>query len=517
MAAERLSMRKLREILRLHHENRLSSRAIAQSVRSSSSTVQNWLGRAKVGGVGWPIPAHLDDLALERLLFPPVGDSPPERPEPDCRWIWLELKRKGVTKLLLWQEYREAHPNGLQYSQFCAHYGRWSDDQRLVLRRDHKAGERAFVDFSGDGIPIVDLVTGEVTIAKLFLAVLGASNLTYVEPVLNETTPVWVQCHVNAFTYFGGVPEITVPDNLKSGVTRPDHYDPDINRTYAAFAEHYGTAVIPARVRKPRDKAKVEQGVLLAQRWVIAVLRHREFHSLAELKVAVKELNEKLNHRPMQKLKLSRHQLFEMAEKSALRRLPETPFELCDWKKVRLDIDYHVQYDEHYYSVHYSHYAKGHRELWVRATESGVEVFFASHRISAHTRSYNPTKKMVTLPEHMPEAHRQNLDWPPSRLIGWGETVGPNTGKLIAALLEKFRHPEQSYKSCRAIIRLAQSYSKERLEKACARALHFRAISYRSVLAILKNKLDQQPYGEEVVSQLALPWHENVRGPGYYH
>lgn len=517
MATERLSMRKLREALRLHHENKLSARAIALSLRVSSSTVLKYLGRAQVARIGWPIPVHLDDIGLEKLLFPDELAPQRNRPEPEWTLVWRELKKKHVTKMLVWQEYREAQPNGLGYSQFCERYNEWYRGQGLILRRDHKAGERAFVDFSGDGIPIVDPTTGEVAVAKLFVAVLGASNFTYIEPVLTEAVPVWVQCHVNAFQYFGGVPEITVPDNLKSGVTKPDYYDPDINRTYAAFAEHYATAVMPARVRKPRDKAKVEQGVLLAERWVIAVLRHREFHSLAELREAVRALNERLNDRPMKQLKASRRQLFESIERPALKPLPATPFELCDWKKVRLDIDYHVQYDEHYYSVHYSHYAKGHRELWVRATDTGIEVFFSGLRIAAHKRSYDPRKKFITLPEHMPESHRQHLEWPPSRLVAWGNSVGPNTGKLIDALMEKFPHPEQGYKSCRALLRLSQSYPAERMEQACARALHHRTISYKSVQAILKSQLDMQPLDDEPRSQLALPWHENIRGPSYYH
>ena len=517
MPMERLSMRKLREVLRLHHENKLSARAVSRSVKASSSTVLNYLGRAKVAGIGWPVPPHLDDLALERLLFP--GEQAPvhNRPEPDWSLVWRELRKKHVTRMLVWQEYREGCPDGLQYSQFCERYNHWLRRQTLLLRRDHKAGDKAFVDFSGDGIPIVDLVTGEVTIAKLFIAVLGASNLTYIEAVPNETLPVWIQCHVNAYAYFEGVPGAMVPDNLKSGVTKPDFYDPDINRTYAALAEHYGTAVLPARIKRPRDKAKAEQGVLLAERWVIAVLRHREFHSLAELKVAVRELNERLNDRPMKKLKVSRRQLFESLERPALKPLPSAPFELCDWKKVRLDIDYHVQYDEHYYSVHYSHYVNDHRELWVRATATSIEVLFASVRIAAHTRSYDPHKKYITFPEHMPASHRQHLEWPPSRLVAWGKSIGPNTGALIEALLEKYRHPEQGYKSCRGILRLAQSYPAERMENACARALHFGAINYRSIRTILKTRLDQQPIEEESAPQLTLPWHENVRGPGYYH
>jgi transposase len=512
-------MRKLREILRLHHESKLSARAIARSCGTSSSTVLKYVGRAAVAKVTWPVPAHLDDIALERLLFPDEGAPMRQRPEPDWELVHRELKKKHVTKMLVWQEYREAVPNGYQYSQFCEHYNRWHESLGLVMRRDHKAGEKMFVDFSGDGIPIVDPRTGEVTVAKLFVAVLGGSSLTFIRAVLAENVPNWIDCHVHAFAYFGGATAITVPDNTKTAVTRPDYYDPDINRTYAAFAEHYGTAVIPARVRKPRDKAKVEQGVLLAQRWVIAVLRHREFHSIGEVQEAVRALNEKLNDRMMKKLKASRRQIFEAVERAALKPLPATAFELCDWKKVRLDIDYHVGYDHHFYSVHYSHYIDGHRELWVRATAATIEVLYGSSRIAAHVRSYDPhpLRRYITLPAHMPESHRANLEWPPHRIIAWAKSIGPATQDVITQVLERFPHPEQGYKSCRAIIRLGNTYPTERLERACVRALHYNLISYRNIETILRNRMDQQPLDTETRSQLALPLHENIRGPGYYN
>jgi transposase len=510
-------MRKLREILRLHFENKLPARAIARSCRVSPSTAGGYINRAVVAKLGWPLPPELDDTALEKVLFPNEHAPVRMRPEPDWALVHRELAKKHVTKLLVWQEYREAHADGMQYSQFCERYGRWRERLGLVWRRDHKAGERMFVDFSGDGITIVEPATGECKLAKLFVAVLGASNLTYIEPVLSENLPTWIQCHVNAFTYFGGVAEIIVPDNLKSGVTKPDYYDPELNRTYASLAEHYTAAVIPARIKKPRDKAKVEQGVLLAERWVIAVLRHREFHSLAELREAVRLLNERLNDRPMQKLGASRRQLFETIERAALKPLPAQPFELCEWKKARVNIDYHVEFDGHYYSVHYSHYINDHRDMDVRATATGIEVFHASKRVAAHARSYDQVKRFVTLPEHMPAAHRQtNLEWPPSRFIAWGKSIGPNTEQFIAQLLERRRHPEQAFKSCMGVFRLGDVYSRERLERACTMALRQRAFSSLSVRNILKNNRDGIA-DEQQTEQLALPLHENVRGGGYYH
>lgn len=322
MPAERLSMRKLREILRLHFENKLSARAVARSCNTSSSTVLSYIHRAEVAKLNWPLSSAIDDTALEKLLFPTEHAPVRTRPDPDWALVHRELQKKHVTKLLVCQEYREANADGMQYSHFCDRYNRWHERLGLVMRRDHKAGERVFVDFSGDGISIIDPRTGEVKTAKLFVAVLGASNLTYIEPVLSEDLPTWIQCHVHAFAYFGGVPEIVVPDNLKSDVTKPDYYDPEINRTYAALAAHYAIAVIPARVRKPRDKAKVEQGVLLAERWILAVLRHREFHAIAELRDTVRELNERLNNRRMQKLRASRRELFESIERATLKALP---------------------------------------------------------------------------------------------------------------------------------------------------------------------------------------------------
>lgn len=517
MPAERLSMRKTREILRLHFENKLSARAIARSCNASSSTVLSYIHRAEVAKLEWPLPSAMDDTALEKLLFPTEHAPVRTRPDPDWSLVHRELQKKHVTKLLVWQEYREANSDGMQYSHFCERYNRWRERLGLVMRRDHKAGERLFVDFSGDTIAIIHPRTGEVKEAKLFVAVLGASNLTYVEPVLNEDLPTWIQCHVNAFAYFGGVPEIVVPDNLKSGVTRPDHYDPEINRTYASLAEHYAVAVIPARARKPRDKAKVEQGVLLAERWILAVLRHRELQSMSELREAVSALNERLNNRTMQKLKVSRRELFESIERQALRPLPARPFEACEWKKVRVNIDYHVEFDKHYYSVHYSNHINGRRDMEVRATATSIEIFCGGKRIASHARSYDAVKRYVTQPEHMPAAHRNtNLEWPPSRFLEWAKTIGPATEQFISQILERRRHPEQAFKSCMGVLRQGEAYPRERLERSCAMALRQRAFSSVAVRNILKNNRDVMA-DIEPTEQTSLAQHENVRGAGYYH
>jgi len=514
MPAERLSMRKLREIFRLHFEKKLSQRAIAASCGVGRTAVADYVARAEVAKLTWPLDPPLDDEALERLLFPHEHEAIRLCPEPEYGHVHLELKKKHVTKLLLWQEYREQHPDGYQYSQFCERYREWAAGLSVTMRQEHRAGEKMFVDFSGDGITIVDPRTGECHTAKLFVAVLGASNLTYIEAVLHEDLPTWIACHVHAMAYFGGVAEIWVPDNLKSGVKRPDYYDPEMNPTYADLARHYAAVVIPARKRKPRDKAKVEQGVLLASRWVIAVLRHREFTSLHELQEAVRPLLERLNNRPMQKLKRSRREVFEAIERAALQPLPSAPYELCVWKKVKVNIDYHVEFDDHYYSVHYTHYSKNQRDMEVRATATTVEILYGGRRVASHVRSYEK-HRFTTKPEHRPASHSQHLEWTPSRMISWGKSIGPNTGAVLEEILNRQQHPEQGFRSCLGVIRLHDSYPTERLEKACARALKYGTVNRRSIEAILKNNLESAV--DEPEPQLALPLHENVRGAGYYH
>lgn len=510
MAAERLSMRKLREALRLHFELKLSSRGIARSCQASPSTVQGYLGRAKVAGLTWPLPPEMDDEALERLLFPSEGQPVKDRPEPDYAAIHLELRRKHVTLQLLWQEYREAHADGLQYSQFCERYTRWASKLSPTMRQVHRAGQKTFVDFSGDGLTIADPRTGECRQAPLFVAVLGASSLTYAEPVLHEDLPTWLGCHVRAFEYFGGVSEIVVPDNPKTGVTRPHLYEPDVNLAYAELARHYGVAVMPARVRKPRDKAKVEQGVLLAERWILACLRNRVFYSLEEARAAVKPLLDKLNDRPMRRLKKSRCQLFEEIERAALKPLPSTPYELAQWKQPRVNLDYHVEFESNFYSVPYGLL---HEVVDLRATESVVEILFKGRRITSHVRSHG-RNEWVTKAEHMPSSHRAWAEWTPSRILEWLKKTGPSAAALGEEIIRRRPHPEQGFQSCRGIIRLGEHYGAERLERACARAVRVRAFSYKSVEAILKNNLDR---ADDAPASPPLPTHGNVRGGSYYH
>ena len=510
MPALRLSMRKIREILRLRSLG-LSRRAIARSLKIAPTSVGDYLLRAKAAGLCWPLPGDPDNAALERILFTKPEERPRKRPLPDWGQIHSELKRKHVTLALLWQEYKADHPDGYQYSQFCELYRRWEGKLGVWMRQPHRGGEKLFVDYSGDGIPWVDPTTGEVREAELFVAVLGASNYTFAMATKTQQLADWISCHVRAFEFLGGVPEIVVPDQTRTGTNRPCRYDPELNPTYQDLARHYGTCVIPARPRRPRDKAKVEVGVLLAQRWIIAALRHRVFQSVEEINQAIGELLEKINHRPMRKLKRSRRELFLEIDFPNLQPLAEKRFEFAEWKvNVRVNLDYHVAFEHNYYSVPY-HYA--HKTVDVRATSQTVEVFLGHKRIASHLRKHGKHRYSTTK-EHMPRSHQEHLEWTPSRLVKWAETVGPRTAKLVEKIMQERPHPEQGYRACLGILRLGKRYSEKRLERACTRALACRCHSYRSVESILKNHLEDQPLPQ--ASGEALPRHENLRGSGYY-
>ncbi|ABF87668.1 transposase, IS21 family [Myxococcus xanthus DK 1622] len=512
MAQERLAVRKLREVLRLRFASKLSTRNIATSLGIGNGTVCEYLGRARVAGVGdWPLPPELDDdAALTALLFPAEGKGVAHRPEPDWAQVHRELKRKGVTKLLLWEEYLAANPGGYQYSQFCERYGRWQSVLGVTMRQEHRAGEKLFVDFSGDGVEVVERDTGEVRVAKLFVATLGASSYTYVEPVYSEDLATWVGCHVRAMAFFGGTPALVVPDNLKSGVTHVHRYEPEENPTYADLARHYGFAILPARPRRPRDKAKVEAAVLVAQRWILAVLRNHRFGGLHEVREAVRPLLEKLNGRPMRHVGRSRRQLYEELEKPVLKALPVHAYELAFWKKARVHPDYHVEVEGHLYSVPYS---LAHKQVEARYTEGSVEVFLGGRRVASHVRKH--AKGYTTLKEHMPASHRAHAEWTPTRLLTWAEKTGPSTAALVQGLMERKPHPEQGFRGALGVMRLKDKYGEARLEKACARAVRHRAYSYKSVAAILQHHLEDAR--EEREEKPPLPAHENVRGPHYYH
>lgn len=511
MAANRLLMRKLREILRLKHESGLPHRAIARACSVGVGTVSLYLKRAAEAGLSWPLPAELDDASLEARLFSqPV--RPRHRARPDLVQVHQELKRPGVTLQLLWHEYLQDHPGGYSYSRFCEIYQAWTRKLQPSMRQRHRAGEKTFIDYSGKRPQIVDRRTGEQIAVELFVAVLGASNYTYAEASASQELTCWVGSHLRMAEYFGGSSEIWVPDNLKSGITKPCRYEPGVNRTYRELAVHYGAVVIPARVGKPKDKAKVESAVQVAQRWILASLRNETFFSLAELNAAIRHRLEILNGRPMQKLGVSRRELFEQLDKPALKPLPSDRYEISEWKWCRVNIDYHVEVDRNFYSVPYQLLHEG---VEARFTTTAVEVYFKDRRVASHRRLYGRGRSS-TRPEHMPASHRAHAQWTPSRLIRWAEKTGPATGKLVAEILRSRPHPEQGYRACLGIMRLGKRYGQQRLEASCERALHLRSHSYRTVKNILSSGQDRLPFDKEPSSARATPMHDNIRGADYY-
>lgn len=512
MGKRRLSMRKIREVLRLRLGNGISARQVAGAVRVSPATVGDIVRRASAAGITWPLPEELGDDDLEGLLYP-KREKESSRPLPEMKYLHRELSRKGVTLALLWEEYAREYPEDhYSYQQLARLYRAWKDDIAITMRQVHKAGEKAFCDFAGQTLPIVDPQTGEISEAHLFVASMGFSNYTYAEAFSSEQLPCWIAGHVNAFEYFGAVPEIVVPDNPKAIVTRADRYEPDLNRTFEEMAERYGYAIIPARAGKAKDKAKVEASVLQAERWILAPLRNRVFHSTPEANLAVAERLEWLNDRRMRGMDASRAELFGEVDRPAMLPLPEHPYEYADWKKARVNIDYHIEIDMHYYSVPYQLTREG---VDVRMTPSTVEIFHKGKRLASHPRSY-VKGTATTLDEHRPASHKAYLEWTPSRIISWAGETGPATAELVAEIMERMPHPEQGYRSCLGVMRLGGKYGQERMEAAARRALGAGAFSYRSVKSILETGVDRLSDGEDGES-LPLPEHGNVRGPDYYN
>ena len=514
MAGRRLSMRKIREVLRLKFHYGHSNKQIAQSCNIARSTVREYLDRAGKAGFSWPLDPSLDDALLEKTLFPPQSLLPSSpRAMPSMEYLHQELRRKGVTLQLLWHEYKQANPEGYQHSQFCHLYRQWVKKLDVTLRQEHRAGEKLFVDYAGQTVPIVDPATGEITQAQIFIAALGASSYTFAEASASQDLPSWIQSHVHAFEFFQGVPEILVPDNLKAGVSKPCRYEPDINPTYLELAQHYGTTVIPARIGHPRDKAKVESAVFVAERWILASLRNHDFFNIRELNQVISRSLEDLNARKFQKLDTTRKALFESLDKPALKPLSSTPYEYAEWKKARVNIDYHVEVDRHYYSVPYQ---LAREQVDIRLTATTVEVLFKYTRMASHVRSYHKGT-FTTLKEHMPKSHQRYLEWTPSRLLHWAEKIGPKTSQLVTHIMQNRPHPEQGFRSCLGIMRLASRYSPQRLEAASARALTVKTYSFKSVESILKNHLDQQPLLFDPPEHQPPAQHSNIRGKHYYH
>jgi transposase len=515
MPQERLTMRKIREILRLKWECHLSERAIALSCSISRSTVADYVKRAEAAGLKWPLPENQSDHQLSELLYPkPQEPTLKAAALPDWEKIHLELRRKGVTLRLLWMEYLEKYPQGYAYSQFCQLYRNWAGKIKSpTMRLEHKAGEKMFVDYCGQTHPVIDAATGEIQEAEIFVAVLGASSYTYAEAQWHQDLPNWTGGHVRAFRFFGGVTEVVVPDNLKAGVTHPSRYDPEINITYQEMAEHYGVAVIPARVARPRDKSKVEVGVQNVERWILARLRDRKFFSLLELNQAIREVLEDLNHRKMEHLGKSRRELFELVDQPALKPLPASPYEFALWKKAKISIDYHVEYDDHYYSVPCSLYPA---DVMIRASQKMVEIYHDGKQVAVHPRS-QAKGRHSTLAEHMPSDHRFYSEWSPQRFLHWAEKIGPETAKIVQWEFDSKQHPEQAYRTCLGILGFAKKYTPARLESACRYALANEIHSYKGIKNILVNQIDQLPSPEGGSQPSLLPPHSNIRGKAYYN
>ncbi|MGA8698049.1 MAG: IS21 family transposase [Xanthobacteraceae bacterium] len=505
-------MRRVRELLRLHYGAQASARAIARELGVGRSTVQEYLARAAAAGLSWPLPDELTDAVLEERLFAAGGPKPGSRRrvEPDWAALVREMKRPSVTLWILWEEYGAAHPGGYSYSRFCELYRAFERRLSPTMRQHHVAGDKVFVDYSGKTIAIVDKLTGKIHPAQIFVGVLGASNYTYSEASWTQTLPDWIGAHVRMFGFFQGSPRLLVPDNLKAGVHKPSFYDPEVNRTYGRMAAHYEVGILPARPRRPRDKAKVEAGVRFAQSYILGRLRHLTFFSLAECNAAIQEAVRQMNERPMRRLGISRRELFEAIERPLLRRLPAAEYVYVEWRLARVGLDYHVEIESFFYSVPHSLIRQ---QVDVCISARTIEVFHRGERVAAHPRRY-AGKRHGTDPEHMPSAHRRYAEWTPERFERWGRSIGPNTEGLIIAILANRPHPEQGFRTCLGVMRLLRGIDAPRAERVAARAVEIGALNYKSIASILAHNLDHRPTASAADTVMM---HANIRGPRYFH
>lgn len=510
---EVLKMSQIKEILRHYFVGGLSQTKISQSVGVSRATVQNYIRRASVAEISKEKLESISESDLLNLMR--AGwHTRRKNSELDFHYIQLELNKPGVTLALLWEEYIRSNPEGHGYSGFCHYYRIWKRSKKLSMRQEHKAGEKVYVDFSGQRMPIYDKVSGGIKFqAEIFVAVLGASNYTYAEAVLDQKLSNWLGAHARAFKYFGGVPSVVVPDNLRSGVKKASFYDPEINPGYRDFSEHYNVVVIPTRVRKPKDKSKVEVGVQIVQRWILARLRDKRFYSIADLNLSILKLLENLNNRQMKSYGKSRKEIFDLIEKNELKALPLKEYQIYNTKLCKVNIDYHVEVDKHYYSVPYQYVGK---EVEVRIREKSIEVIFETKRIAAHKYSKD-LYKHTTVIEHMPKSHQKMTGWSPTRFISWGESIGVETKTQVESLLNTKQHPEQSYRACLGLLRLSKSVGHERLEAACKRANHLGIVSMRRVKSILDSSMEKLPLFENNSKEIEKILHLNIRGRNYYH
>lgn len=506
-------MRKIRDILRLRLAAGLSIRQIKDSTKASVGRIQKLLVRADELGLTWPLPEDLDDNALAQLFYPGADTTVSSRYQvPDWPALYQELKRKDMTKRLLWEEYTAQHPNRCySYSQFCDRYRHWCGQQKRSMRQTHKAGEKCFVDYCGPTVPIISAGTGEIRFAQVFVGVLGASNYTYAEATFTQSLPDWLGSHVRMLAFFGGCPELVIPDNLRSGVSKACRYDPQLNPSYQQLAEHYQLAVVPARPYKPKDKAKAEVGVQIVERWILARLRHHSFFSLAELNQCIRALLDELNEKPFKQLPGNRRQAFAQLDKPALTPLPVQPYRFVEIKPVKVNIDYHVQYQQHHYSVPHQYVGE---TLELHAGDTLVTLYFRQRQIASHPRKHHPG--MSTEAAHMPERHRKQQQWTPGRLKNWAKDIGPAVLLWVDTQLKAKAHPEQAYRVCLGLLNLSREYPAQRLEAACHIANREGLRRLKQVKSILKSNRDRLP--EQLELQVDLPQdHENIRGPNNFH
>lgn len=502
-------MRKIREMLRLRYEEGMSIRKIARSQSISHSTALELFYRFEASPYAWPLPLDVDDAALERVLYPPPVQSE-VKDAIDPAWVHRELKKKNVTLALLWEEYLQTHANPYSYSRFCEIYRKWAANHEVTAPQHHKAGEKVFIDFAGPTVPIIDSAENETLQAQIFVAVLGASNYTYVEACKSQDVPSVIQAVCHTLEYFGGVPEVIVPDNLKAAVIKPSRYEAELQSAFEQMAEHYRLVVLPARPYHAKDKPKVEKGVQDTEHRILGSLRHRVFFSLAELNAVLWEWLETWNRRPFQKMEGSRRSHFETIDQPALRPLPQERFVLAKWTVAKLHPNCHVQVDRSFYSAPYQ--LVGQR-LEVRVTDHMVDLFHKGTCIASHVRSFRPGS-YTTKESHLHPRHQAVRNWSPDYFLAWATTIGPQTERLIEGILASRAHMEQAYRACRGIMDLARRYSPTRVEAAATRAVQFQAFTYKSMRSILEKGLDRLPV--KPVHVIPLQSHENLRGAHYF-
>jgi transposase len=503
-------MRKISEVLRLRFDLKCTHREIARALNVSPATISDCLARTKAAGLEWPLPGEMSEQELYDRVFLPVPRGQKVRPLPDWDWVTLELRKKAMTLTLIWREYRETHPDGLGYTQFCVRYREHVKQISPVMRQVHKAGEKVFIDYAGMTVPWIDVSTGEIREAQIYVASLGASQYTFAQASPSQQLPDWIESHIQMWEFFGGVSQVVVPDNLKSGVTKAHRYDPDINANYQRIGEHYGFAIVPARPAAPKDKGKVENAVGCIERQILAALRHHTFTSIGEINRVIKPLLDKFNSQSFQKMKTSRRELFETIDKPALKPLPER-YQFAQWSRAKVNIDYHIVFEEHYYSVPHQYI---HHKIELRVTAKSLECFYQNKRIAIHLRSHERFKHS-TVHEHMPIAHQEHAQWTPERIKRWACKIGPNTGQFIEHMIASRPFPEQAFRACLGVLRLAKSFGEARLEKACAIGLEVGANRYKQIESILKNKMDILQAVKNVPTPI-IESHENIRGPHYY-